>query len=364
MFAVPSLFALCCHYTETDMASSPHAKGLWVNAHCDGGARGNPGPAGYGAVITDDAGNVLAELSEFVGHKTNNVAEYSGLLGVLQWAIDNGHKRVRVVSDSELLVKQIQGHYKVNSPDLKPLWEEAKWRISKLDGFQISHALRHKNRAADRLANAAMDRGMKDPNLAVDFSASLPKPLTLPAAKPKAAAKAEPKAEKLKEAPKTVPAPVPVAEPVPVAPPAPVSTEPVPVAPPVPVVAEPAKVAAPVPVAPPAPAPVVEAAPAPVAPPAEVAAPIPVAAPAPVAAPTPVPAPAPKAPRSDRSSSRVAKATAVQRALGADAQARDGKTSERKARVLRGVAKDGVIHLIGGERLSNGTFVSITVDLH
>jgi ribonuclease HI len=139
--------------------SQPRPNAHWINAHCDGGARGNPGPAGYGALIQDDAGNVLAELSEFLGHKTNNFAEYSGLLGCLQWALDHGHKNLRVVSDSELMVKQIQGKYKVNSPDLRPLWEEARRRIAKLDGFQISHALRHKNKDADRLANEAMDRG-------------------------------------------------------------------------------------------------------------------------------------------------------------------------------------------------------------
>jgi ribonuclease HI len=130
------------------------------NAHCDGGARGNPGPAGYGAVITDDAGHKLTELSEFLGNRTNNVAEYSGLLGVLAWALEHGHRRLRVVSDSELMVKQIQGKYKVNSPDLRPLWEEARRRIATLDRFEISHALRHKNKDADRLANEAMDRGM------------------------------------------------------------------------------------------------------------------------------------------------------------------------------------------------------------
>ncbi len=140
----------------------------WISAHCDGGARGNPGPAGYGAVLKDDAGLVLAELSEFLGFRTNNFAEYSGLLGCLQWALDHGHTQLRVVSDSELMVKQILGKYKVNSPDLKPLWEEARRRIARLDGFQISHALRHKNKDADRLANDAMDRGMKRPAAADD----------------------------------------------------------------------------------------------------------------------------------------------------------------------------------------------------
>jgi probable phosphoglycerate mutase len=132
-------------------------------AHCDGGARGNPGPAGYGAVITTEDGTVLAELSEFLGFKTNNFAEYSGLLGVLQWTLDHGHSRLRVVSDSELMVKQIQGKYKVNSPDLRPLWEEARRRIAQLGFFHISHALRHKNKTADRLANEAMDRGTGRP---------------------------------------------------------------------------------------------------------------------------------------------------------------------------------------------------------
>ena len=132
----------------------------WVIAHCDGGARGNPGPAGYGAVLQTESGETLAELSEFLGIRTNNYAEYSGLLGVLAWALEHDYRRLRVVSDSELMVKQIQGRYKVNSPDLKPLWTEARSRIAQLDDFQITHALRHKNKDADRLANVAMDRGM------------------------------------------------------------------------------------------------------------------------------------------------------------------------------------------------------------
>jgi probable phosphoglycerate mutase len=152
----PSLFANAPASTSTGQTG-------WVNAHCDGGARGNPGPAGYGAVLTGPAGEPLAELSEFLGIRTNNYAEYSGLLGVLDYALEHGHRRLRVVSDSELMVKQIQGKYRVNSPDLKPLWQEAKNRIARLEAFEISHALRHKNKDADRLANQAMDRGMKRP---------------------------------------------------------------------------------------------------------------------------------------------------------------------------------------------------------
>ena len=132
----------------------------WIYAHCDGGSRGNPGPAGYGALVTDAQGNVLAELSEFLGKRTNNFAEYSGLLAVLAWALEHGHRRLKVVSDSELMVKQVQGRYKVNSPDLKPLCAEARARAARLDGFEITHALRHKNKEADALANLAMDRGM------------------------------------------------------------------------------------------------------------------------------------------------------------------------------------------------------------
>ncbi len=132
----------------------------WITAHCDGGARGNPGPAGFGAVVQDAEGRLLAELSEFLGIQTNNVAEYSGLLAVLDFALAHGHRRLRVISDSELMVKQIKGAYKVKSPGLRPLYEQARGKIAQLESFEIVHALRHKNKDADRLANQAMDRGM------------------------------------------------------------------------------------------------------------------------------------------------------------------------------------------------------------
>jgi probable phosphoglycerate mutase len=149
-FASPSLFA-----------PIPVSNAPWISAHCDGGARGNPGPAGFGALIQDAEGRVLAELSEFLGIQTNNFAEYSGLLATLDYALDHGYQRLRVISDSELMVKQVQGKYKVKSPGLRPLYERAKQKIARLEGFEIVHALRHKNKDADRLANAAMDRGMK-----------------------------------------------------------------------------------------------------------------------------------------------------------------------------------------------------------
>ena len=129
-------------------------------AHCDGGSRGNPGPAGYGAVIEDPQGRTVARLSEYLGKQTNNYAEYSALLAVLDWAIKNGANRLRVVSDSELMVKQMKGLYKVKHPGLIPLWEEAKRRAARLDRFEMTHTLRGGNKEADQLANDAMDRGM------------------------------------------------------------------------------------------------------------------------------------------------------------------------------------------------------------
>ncbi len=132
----------------------------WYTAHCDGGSRGNPGPSGYGAVVEDPQGAVVARLSEYLGKQTNNFAEYSGLLAVLRWAIENRVQQLRVVSDSELMVKQMKGAYKVASPGLKPLWEEAKRLAGRLDRFQMTHTLRGGNKLADQLANDAMDRGM------------------------------------------------------------------------------------------------------------------------------------------------------------------------------------------------------------
>jgi probable phosphoglycerate mutase len=131
----------------------------WFTAHCDGGSRGNPGPSGFGAVIEDPEGRVVARLSEYLGRQTNNYAEYSGLLAVLNWAIENGTKRLRVVSDSELMVNQMKGRYKVNNPGLRTLWEEAKRRSARLERFEMGHTLRGGNKEADRLANEAMDRG-------------------------------------------------------------------------------------------------------------------------------------------------------------------------------------------------------------
>jgi ribonuclease HI len=142
---------------QDDLAAA--VAGGWYTAYCDGGARGNPGPAGYGAVIEDPEGEVVARLSEFLGKQTNNFAEYSGLLAVLEWAVRNGAKRLCVVSDSELMVRQMKGQYKVKNAGLKPLWEEAQRKATKLEDFEMRHTLRGGNKEADKLANEAMDLG-------------------------------------------------------------------------------------------------------------------------------------------------------------------------------------------------------------
>jgi ribonuclease HI len=139
------------------MTDAAHSGG--IVAYCDGGSRGNPGPSGYGVSIEDTAGHPIADLSEFLGVKTNNFAEYSGLLAALEYALAHGYPQLRVIADSELMVKQMKGQYRVNSPELRPLWEEAKRRVAGLERFEIQHVLRGKNKRADALANQAMDRG-------------------------------------------------------------------------------------------------------------------------------------------------------------------------------------------------------------
>jgi ribonuclease HI len=130
----------------------------YLVAHSDGGARGNPGPAGYGVAIQDEAGRKVAALSQYLGNQTNNFAEYQGLIAALEYAIEHGHKALKVVSDSELLVRQIKGIYKVKNATLQELHARAKQLIAQLEWFSIDHALREHNREADDLANQAMDK--------------------------------------------------------------------------------------------------------------------------------------------------------------------------------------------------------------
>ena len=132
----------------------------FITANVDGGARGNPGPAGYGVVVKDQSGKKLAALHEYVGFQTNNFAEYQGLIAALEYAVQHGYKALKVISDSELMVKQMKGQYKVKSPGLINLYHRAKELVAKLDWFSIQHVLRGQNREADELANQAMDKGM------------------------------------------------------------------------------------------------------------------------------------------------------------------------------------------------------------
>lgn len=126
-------------------------------ANIDGGSRGNPGPAAYGIVIRDGRGEVVARLKKYIGQNTNNVAEYFGLIAALDYAQTRGIRALRVESDSELMVKQMRGQYKVKSADLKPLFERAKKMSQTLESFRIDHVYREQNREADALVNQALD---------------------------------------------------------------------------------------------------------------------------------------------------------------------------------------------------------------
>ena len=129
-----------------------------VIANIDGGARGNPGPAAYGVVVRDSKGAVLAELSDYLGLQTNNYAEYSGLLAALDYAVRQQYPSLKIFSDSELLVRQMQGRYKVNNSTLQELFARAKSLVRKLEFFEIEHVLRERNKEADRLVNQVLDQ--------------------------------------------------------------------------------------------------------------------------------------------------------------------------------------------------------------
>jgi ribonuclease HI len=127
-------------------------------AYIDGGSRGNPGVAGYGVVVRDEHRNSLAEISEFVGFQTNNFAEYSALIGALRYATTHQYEGLQIYADSELLVRQIKGEYRVRNVNLKRLFDQAQPLIRLLKQFSIQHIPREENQDADRLANLAMDK--------------------------------------------------------------------------------------------------------------------------------------------------------------------------------------------------------------
>lgn len=124
----------------------------------DGGSRGNPGPAGIGVVVRTEDGTPVVTLGRFIGRATNNVAEYRALITAMQEAQRLGAKTVIIRGDSELIIKQMTGVYRVKSPDMRVLYEEAQAVIKGFKGAKFQHNLRHKNELADKLANLAMDR--------------------------------------------------------------------------------------------------------------------------------------------------------------------------------------------------------------
>ena len=126
-------------------------------ANIDGGSRGNPGPAAYGVVIRDPRGEIVARLKKYIGNSTNNVAEYFGLIAALDYAQVHDIRALRIESDSELMVKQMRGQYKVKSEELRPLFERAKKMSQGLESFRINHVYREQNKEADALVNQALD---------------------------------------------------------------------------------------------------------------------------------------------------------------------------------------------------------------
>ncbi|PIP67076.1 MAG: ribonuclease H [Parcubacteria group bacterium CG11_big_fil_rev_8_21_14_0_20_41_14] len=126
--------------------------------HTDGGSRGNPGPAGIGAVLSDESGAVKKEISEYIGKATNNQAEYTALVRALEEARNLGAKEVQIAMDSELIVKQLKQEYKVKNKDLAPLFVKVWNLLSWFEKWSIKHVLREKNKRADELVNDALDK--------------------------------------------------------------------------------------------------------------------------------------------------------------------------------------------------------------
>ena len=144
-------------FEEENPQRTPRPATNAIKAYIDGGARGNPGPSAYGVIVRDARGEIIAELSDYLGIQTNNYAEYSGLLAALEFAVREKHPSLKVLSDSELLVRQMQGRYKVKSPGLIDLCDRARALVRKLEHFSIDHVLRQYNKDADALVNQVLD---------------------------------------------------------------------------------------------------------------------------------------------------------------------------------------------------------------
>lgn len=132
-----------------------------LHLHIDGASRGNPGEAAWGVHVTRPDGAEVAGLSGTLGRATNNVAEYQALLHALRFALERGARRVRVFSDSQLVVRQLEGSYRVKHPDMVPLHREARGLLARFDEARVAHVPRERNREADRLANRALDQAAR-----------------------------------------------------------------------------------------------------------------------------------------------------------------------------------------------------------
>ncbi len=180
-------------FSESHAAAPP--AGVHI-ANIDGASRGNPGPASYAVVIRDPNGKTILELAKNIGRETNNVAEYYALLAALDYATSHNIPSLRIRSDSELLVRQMQGRYKVKSADLKPLHERASKMAKQLGYFAIEHVRRELNRDADALANVALDQAGVPKFAATGNTTSESRPIALSAqASPPTAAGANLKVE-------------------------------------------------------------------------------------------------------------------------------------------------------------------------
>jgi ribonuclease HI len=156
-------------FAGSEPETKPRAAAFQANI--DGGSRGNPGPASYGVVVRNERGEIVAKLKKYIGRMTNNVAEYYGLIAALDYGQASGVRALRIESDSELLVQQMRGHYKVKSPDLRPLFERAKKMSQTFESFRIDHVYREQNAEADALANEALDETSGRPKAAVTTKA-------------------------------------------------------------------------------------------------------------------------------------------------------------------------------------------------
>jgi len=155
----------CCEEWADSFADreegEPGRQMMSVSLYCDGASRGNPGPSGAGAVLLDEKGEEIFELSRYLDNGTNNEAEYRALVRGLEAAADLGVKRLEIFLDSELVVRQLNGTYKVRNPRLRSLFDQAMSRLQRFDDYAIFHVGRELNQQADRLANEAIDRGLQ-----------------------------------------------------------------------------------------------------------------------------------------------------------------------------------------------------------